>query len=238
MFETLYFQKIEELLKRVHDTQTPVLVQAAQRIAESLARGGVLHIFGSGHSAIIGKEITQRAGGLVPVNLIPDPSEGIAERIEGYGKVLLDVYERKYGLKTGEVIIVISTSGRNPAPIDVALEAKARGLYTIGITSVEYSRQLPSRHSSGKRLFELVDLIIDNCVPPGDAILEVEGLEQRVGASSTLAGVLLINMLMLRVIEELLKQGEVPPILKSQNLDGADEFNKKLLERYKGRLTF
>lgn len=238
MFETLYFQKIETLLKKVHDTQTSVVAQAARRIAESLAHGGVLHVFGSGHSAMIGKEVTHRAGSLVPINLIPDPSKGIAERVEGYGKVLLEAYEKKYGLKPGEVVIVVSTSGRNPVPIEVALEAKARGLYTIAITSVEYSRRLPSRHSSGKRLFEVVDLVMDNCVPPGDAILEIEGLEQRVGASSTLAGVLLINMLMVRVIEELLKQGQVPPILKSQNLEGADEFNRKLLETYKGRLTF
>lgn len=238
MFDTLYFKKIEALLKKVHDTQNSVVRQAARRIAESLAHDGVLHVFGSGHSAMIGKEITHRAGGLVPINLIPDPSEGIAERVEGYGKVLLEAYERKYGLKADEVIIVVSTSGRNPVPIEVALEAKSRGLYTIAITSVDYSRQLPSRHSSGKRLFEVVDLVMDNCVPPGDAILEIEGLGQRAGASSTLAGVLLINMLVLRVIEELLKQGQTPPILKSQNLEGADDFNMKLLEKYKGRLTF
>lgn len=238
MFETLYFQKVEALLKRVHDTQISAVAQAARRIADSIAEDGILHVFGTGHSAMIGKEVTHRAGGLVPINLIPDPSEGIAERVEGYGKVLLEAYEKKYGLKTNEVIIVVSTSGRNPVPIEVALEAKSRGLYTIAITSVEYSRQLPSRHSSGKRLFEVVDLVMDNCVPPGDAILEVEGLGQRAGASSTLAGVLLINMLVLRVIEELLKRGQPPPILKSQNLEGADEFNRELLESYKGRLTF
>jgi len=238
VLETAYFRKIEALLRRVHDTQISTVVQAAQKIADSLAVGGILHVFGSGHSALIGKEVTHRAGGLVPINLIPDPSEGIAERVEGYGKVLLETYEKKYGLKAGEVIIVVSTSGRNSVPIEVALEAKSRGLYTIAITSVEYSRQLPSRHSSGKRLFEVVDLVMDNCVPPGDAILEIEGLGQRAGASSTLAGALLINMVVLRVIEELLKRGQAPPILKSQNLEGADEFNQKLLENYKGRLTF
>lgn len=237
MLETVYFQEIEALLKKVYDTQISVVAQAARRIAESLAGGGILHIFGSGHSAMIGREVTHRAGGLVPVSLISDPSEGMAERIEGYGKVLLEAYAKKYGLEARETMIVVSTSGRNPVPIEVALEAKERGLYTIAITSVEYSRVSASRHGSGKRLFEVVDLVLDNCVPPGDAIVEVKGLGQRVGASSTLAGALLINMLMLRVTEELLGLGVTPPILKSQNLEGADEFNRKILEKYKGRLA-
>lgn len=237
MYDKIYREKIIDLLNKIFYTQQAALRKAAERIAESVMEGGVVHVFGSGHSAMIGKEITNRAGGLVPINLIPDPTDGFAERIEQYGKAVLDVYEKKYGIERGEVLIVVSTSGRNPAPIEVALEGKRKGLYTIAITSVDYSRSVPSRHSSGKRLFEVVDLVIDNCVPAGDAIVDIENLGQRAGPSSTLAGVFVINTLMLLVIEELLKHGETPPILKSQKLDGADEFNRNLLARYRGRLA-
>ncbi len=237
MLETVYYQGIKALIERIVETQHAGIQSAAQRIAASLAQGGILHVFGSGHSAMVGKEITHRAGGLVPVNLIPDPSEGLAERVEGYGKVLLAAYARRCGMRAGEVIIVVSTSGRNPLPIEIAMEAKARGLFTIAIVSLEYAQQSPSRHSSGKRLFEVVDLVLDNCVPPGDALVQVEEVGQKSGATSTIAGALLVNMLMLRVIEEICSQGGIPPILKSQNLEGADQHNQKLLAAYRGRLN-
>lgn len=238
VLETSYYNEIKLLLDRIVETQHSRIGLAAQRIAASLMQGGVLHVFGSGHSAMVGKEVTQRAGGLVPISLIPDPSEGLAERVEGYGKVLLDAYARKYGLNPGEVILIVSTSGRNPVPIEIAMEARIRGLYTIAITSVEYSKVIPSRHTSGKRLFEVVDLVLDNCVPPGDAMVEVREIGQKAGPSSTIAGAFLANMLMLRVIEEICRCGGTPPILKSQNLDGADEHNQKLLLTYRGRLSF
>ena len=237
MLEIAYCQAIKALIDKIVETQLQNIERGAQIIANSLLQGGVLHVFGCGHSAMVGKEVTHRAGGLVPVNLIPDPTDGLAERVEGYGKVLLDAYARKYGLYPGEVIIVVSTSGRNPVPIEIAMEAKVRGLFTIGIVSLEYAQQSHSRHHSGKRLFEVVDLVLDNCVPPGDAIVEVKELGQKAGASSTIAGALLVNMLMLRVIEEIYRRGGTPPILKSQNLEGADEYNQRLLEAYRGRLN-
>lgn len=236
MLETVYYQGIKALIERIVETQHANIQLAAQRIAASLVQGGILHVFGSGHSAMVGKEIAHRAGGLVPVSLIPDPSDGLAERVEGYGKVLVAAYARRCDMRPGEVIIVVSTSGRNPLPIEIAMEAKTRGLFTIAIVSVEYAQQFPSRHSSGKRLFEAVDLVLDNCVPPGDALVEVKKVGQRSGATSTIAGALLVNMLMLKVIEEICSQGGTPPILKSQNLEGADEHNQKLLAAYQGRL--
>lgn len=238
MLEMSYYESITKLMKHVLDTQAETIEQAATMVVHSLQAGGLLHIFGSGHSAMIGKEITSRAGGLVPINLIPDPTKGMAERLEGLGKILLDKYAHKYGLNAGEVLIVVSTSGRNPVPIEVAMEAKDRGLFTIALTSVTYSRQFASRHTSGKRLFEVVDLVMDNCVPVGDALVEIDTTGQRAGASSTITGALLVNMLTLRVVEKILNQGNTPPILKSYNLDGSDEHNAVLYERYRGRLAY
>lgn len=238
MLEQLYLQKVLAMAKEIVETQASRIEEGARKIAESLLKGGILHIFGTGHSALIAKEITGRAGGLIAVNAINDPTEGMAERVEGYGSVLFAQYAEKVGLKPGEVIIIVSTSGRNPVPIEIAMEAKRQGLYTIAITSVEFSRQIASRHRSGKRLFEVVDLVLDNRVPLGDAMVEVEGMAQKVGPGSTIAGVLLVNTLILRTIEEFLRQGLTPPILVSQNLDGADEHNRILRMKYKHRLTW
>jgi len=238
MLKEKYVHNIKCLIDKVVESQSAQIKEAAEKVAESLMKGGILHVFGSGHSAMIGKEFVQRAGGLVPVNLIADPTEGMAERVQGYGKVLFERYRKKYGLQAGEVLIVVSTSGRNPLPVEIAMEAKAQGLFTVAITSVEYSRLVPSRHPSGKRLFEIVDLTLDTCVPLGDALIEVPGLGQKAGPASTILGALLANMLVLQVIEEIIKQGGTPPILMSQNLDGADEHNQALEEKYRHRLTW
>jgi len=237
MLEQQYKKRIAELIERIVDTQRAKVEIGAKKIAASLIKGEILHVFGSGHSAMIAQEITGRAGGLVPVNTVPDPTRGMAERVEGYGKVLLSHYAEKYMMNPGEVMIIISTSGRNPVPIDIAIEAKHRGLYTIGITSVEYSQYSTSRHSSGKRLFEVVDLTLDNCVPAGDAVVEIKGLAQKVGPSSTFTGAFLANMLILQTIEELLRQGTTPPILISSNQDGADKWNQALWRKYRNRLV-
>ena len=238
MFAVTYYEKIKELMEKLVATQSDAIDQASDRVAKSLLQGGILHVFGSGHSAMIGKEITSRAGGLVPINQVPDPTEGMAERLEGLAEILLERYAKRCQLLPDEVMIIVSTSGRNPVPIEVAMEASKQGLYTIAITSLEYSRQSASRHASGKRLFEVTDLVLDNCVPPGDAAVEIGKTGQKAGASSTIAGALLVNMLVLAVVERILQEGVEPPILKSYNLEGADDHNLKLFERYRARLAY
>lgn len=238
MYSTQYAQRIYDVLNDVETTQKENIEKAASLIAGSLADDGVLHVFGSGHSAMIGQEISRRAGGLVPVNLVPDPSQGMAERLEGLAQILLDRYARTYGMEAGETMIVVSTSGRNPVPVEVALHAKSRGLNTIAITSVEYSKMAPSRHSSGQRLFEVVDVVLDNRVPAGDALVSLEQLGLSAGPASTMTGAFLANMLMLAVVERMIEDGHVPPILKSMNMDGADEHNERLAEKYRHRLVY
>jgi len=238
MLEIKYVNTLKALIDEVLSSEATKIESLAHKIAASLVNGGVLHVFGSGHSAMIGKEVVHRAGGLMPINLIPDPTEGMAERVEGYGSILIQRYCEKYGFQEGEVLIVVSTSGRNPLPIEIALGAKAKGVFTSAITSVEFSRVFPSRHSSGKRLFEVVDLVIDNHVPVGDAVVEIPGIEQRVGPVSTIIGALIMNMIIVRTTEEILALGSMPPILLSQNLDGADAHNRALHHKYRHRLTF
>ena len=131
-------------------------------VGPSLAQGGVLHTFGSGHSEVISREIIGRAGGLMCITGMYDPTGGFIENLVGYGTKLAERYDRQYGLLAGEAIIVISNSGKNSSPIEVALHAKSKGVTVIGLTCVAMSRTAATVHPSGKKLHEVADYVLDN----------------------------------------------------------------------------
>lgn len=223
-----FYQKISEVLGKINDTQQDKIQQAAETVTDLMAEEGILYLLGGGHSLMVAAEAYHRAGGLAPVDIIHDKSFGRAERCEGYAKQLLDWYNPP----AGSVVVIISNSGRNALGIEMALECKARGIKTIAITSLAHSKSVSARHPSGKRLFEIADLVIDNCGVPGDAILEIEGLPGRSCATSTIAGAMIVNMIMAQTVENLVKRGIKPPVFISANIDGADEHNKKVFAKY------
>ncbi len=227
---------VNEMQRRVRDSNAEVLRAAGRRLAESLAAGGVLHTFGSGHSQILAAELERRAGGLVPVSSIHDPADGWPEQIPGYGARLFQRYAYQYAVQAGDVVLVISNSGRNPSPIEVALEARATGLDVIALTSLEMSTATTSRHPSGKKLYELADHVLDNGGLPGDAAVPIPGLPHKTGPTSTLSGALLLNLLALEAIEHLVALGVTPPVYVSQNTDGGAEHNEALAEKYRHRI--
>ena len=218
-----------EGIKNLRDTQSENIKKAAVLVGEVLAEGKHVFTFGSGHSQLLAREISERAGGLAPVFLLPDPIWGMVERLEGYGEMLLE----QYPIQAGEVIFVISNSGRNPEPIEIAKGAKDRGLKVIVVTSLEHSKNVESRHSSGKKLYEFGDIVLDTGTPKGDAVMAFEGLPSKAGALSTVLGAALLNAVMVEAIQYLLDKGIEPPILISANVDGSDEHNAELMERYK-----
>lgn len=237
-----YTTAVLRLLGRIEETQGEVLEQAAEAIFQSLKQDGVLHVFGSGHSSAVAQEAFHRAGGLVPVNLIQEafltphtaPAvSGRMERLSGVASILLD----RHDLRTGEVLIVVSNSGINAVPVELALEAKTRGLFVIAVTSLAHSRAVPPRHQGGKRLFEVADLCLDNCGEAGDAAVQYPGWSGKVGPLSAVAGIFLMNRLICRVVERYLSEGLTPPVYISANLPGGAEHNRRLEERYRGRIT-
>jgi uncharacterized phosphosugar-binding protein len=231
-----YYDRAAGLLARARETNLPVIAKLAPVIGKSIAGGGVVHTFGSGHSELISREIIGRAGGLVCVTGIIDPTGGFIENLPGYGTKLVERYDRQYQLVPGETVIVISNSGKNASPIDVALFAKAKGLTVAALTCMAMSRATPSQHPSGKRLFEVADYVLDNGGVPGDAIVEVaEGLSA--GPTSTLIGCSVLNWLMLSVMEWLRENGHPLPVLRSQNIPGAIEHNREVASRYRSRLS-
>lgn len=237
-----YMRIIAEQVAQLQASQQNSIRELSGKISDSIARGGILHLFGSGHSHMIAEDVFHRAGGLACVNAMLEPSlmelnVGRATRLErlgGYAEVLLSGYD----LLPGEVIVVVSNSGINAVPIEVALESKKRGLYVAALTNMDHSRQTASRHSSGKKLFEIADIVLDNCGVYGDATLPYGDSEQRTGPTSTLGGILIIQALMVAVIDELMKRNVVPPVLTSANRDGGDGHNRELIDRYKERIRY
>lgn len=244
MWVERYFDLLIERLRTVKTTQRQALESAAAAIAESLARGGMVYVFGCGHSAALSMDIFYRAGGLMLVQPIfaeqtllhrrPVTETSEWERREGWAPALFATS----GARAGDVMIVLSTSGRNGAPIDMALSAKEAGLTTVAVTSLAYAGSVPSRHSSGKRLHEIADIVIDNHSRPGDAEVELPGLAQRVGPMSSAVGSAILQSVVVQAVALLIERGETPPVFVSANLPEGDAHNQAMLEKYRDRIRY
>jgi uncharacterized phosphosugar-binding protein len=189
---------------------------------------------------MMAEEVFYRAGGLWAFNAMLDINltsfgslkAGMVERTEGYAPVVLESFD----VRPGEVVVIVSNSGINPVPIELATEAKKRGATTIALTSAEHYGNAVSRHSSGKKLVDVVDLVVDSRVPVGDGVLAFEGLPANVAASSTVLGAALMNAIVAQVAETMLEAGNEPPVIVSMNVPGGDELNRALNEKYGARL--
>lgn len=241
---TDYIPKVIELLRRTYERQQQTLRTAAEWIADALEADGVLYVFGASHAGIITEELTYRAGGLVPVSPIfvpgltcdvrPLPLTSALERLDGYALAAV----KHIPISAADVALIHSVSGRNAAPVEVALYAKQQGAKVIALTSLQYSQSVSPRSQTGYRLFEVADLVIDNGAPPGDAIVELEGFPQPVASVSTVLGAALVNAIVAEACALLIERGVVPPVFMSANLDGGDAHNNALMERYKGRVLY
>jgi uncharacterized phosphosugar-binding protein len=235
MFE--YQEKSLEQLNRIVSVQEDLIKQSARWLADCIVNDHIIHTFGTGHSHMIGLELFVRAGGLANVNAMLDTmvltSEGSRrsaeiERISGLSKIIFDQHK----VAENDIMIIISNSGRNAMPVEMAMIAKEKGIKSIAITSLEQSKKYPSRHPSGKKLYEIADLVLDNCVPPGDGLLEIGG--NLTGAASTLSGIFLINLIATEAMKIASAEGAKLPIFHSQNIDGFS--NEELYEKYASRI--
>ncbi|HWA25261.1 MAG TPA: sugar isomerase domain-containing protein [Lacunisphaera sp.] len=238
-----YYSNATALLARAREVNAPTLKKLGAVLGQSVANGGVIHTFGSGHSEVIGREIIGRAGGLVCVSGIYDPTGGFIENLVGYGTRLAERYDRAHGLLAGEAIIVISNSGKNSSPVEVALYARQKQMTVVALTSVAMAKTTPTVHPGGKKLHEIADYTLDNLGPAGDAIVELGAATHpgqplpKAGPTSTLIGATLLNLLMLETLEWLRTGNHPLPVLRSQNMPDAIAYNRELGKRYKGRLS-
>lgn len=236
-----YFHKVREKMEQVEATEQESIVRAAGKVAECIKGGGIVHLFGCGHSHILTEEVFYRAGGLVPISpILIEPlmlHEGpvrssMLERQAGYAEEFM----KDQDIRDGDVMFVISTSGRNSVPIDVCHVARDKGAYVIAITSLEYSQSQPSRHPSGKYLFNSAHLTINNHSNVGDALLTHPKVLVPFSPSSTVVGAAILNAVFAESIKIMADSGYEAPIFMSGNVDGADEHNQRMIDKYSIRI--
>jgi uncharacterized phosphosugar-binding protein len=229
----MYLDKAQALLGALGQHELGHISLAAEWCADTIAKGGLVHLFGSGHSTLPAREAFVRAGALTCFRAFAlDPVIGRFERLENSGRTLLE----REDVRAGEVLIVFSQSGINPMPIEVAQAAKERGLRTVAVTSLQHSRASESRHSSGLHLYEVADLTIDTHVPLGDASIQLRDSPMKVGPLSTVGAVLVINSLVAQTTGELLSRGLTPPLRISRNTPAGDAHNRRFVEQYGSRI--
>ncbi len=239
-----YFTQAIEALQRIAHSQKENLSAAADLLVEAVIGDRSIFSFGASHSFMITEELVYRTGGLMVINPIyphgmnlsvrPVTLTSRLERIPGLGRELLEYSPAR----SGDILILTSTSGRNAVAIDMALHARESGIHVIGITSIAYTNSVESRHPSGKKVIDLCDIALDNGAPAGDSAVEVPGFAQRVGPLSTIGGCALANALSAEVVARLVHRGIEPPVFVSANVDGGEEHNAAQFEKNRGRIHF
>lgn len=236
-----YFENIQKIMSRIMTEQMDNIEKAARAVADTLKNGGRVHAFGTGHSHMLAEEIFYRAGGLVNVNPILESglmlhesaSKSTAlERLEGYGEIIFDFNN----ITDKDILFLFSNSGRNGVAIDLAIIAKERGVKTVVITNMLHTMQGKSRHSSGKKLYEAGEIVIDNCGCIGDASITIEKIGRNVAPTSTAAGAAILNAIEARAVEIMVEEGCMPEVFSSSNVDGGDEINESYIKKYSGEI--
>lgn len=234
-----YLTEVKALVNQL-DEEKDSLLLAARWCAEALSHNGLIHVFGAGHSHMAAEEAFHRAGGLVPVNAVlvdwltshggGGGRASLLERTSGLGELIVNTEP----VEAGDVFFVVSNSGRNPVPVEVAQTAKAKGAKVVAITSVQHSSAFAARAGS-VRLMDVADLVLDTHAPIGDAAVNVGG-GHRAGGVSSIASFTIIQTIVVATAALLLQDGREPPLFKSANEDGADEWNERQLQQLGGRV--
>jgi len=249
-FSNEYLLSIQQIIEKIRLTQLPAINQAAIKCANSIANGGLVHLFASGHSRAMVEEMFPRYGSFPGFNPIVELSltfhsqvvgpngqsqAMFLENIQDFGKVIL----KNVNISLGDSVIVISNSGITPVIVEFALGAKALGIPLIAITSVEQCRFSPSKHNSGKKLIDIADIVLDTCNPPGDALISIDGIEDKVGPGSTVAGSAMINALKCAIAKELVSLGYIPTIFVNAYFgeDRSREKKQQCWDEFRSRLA-
>jgi uncharacterized phosphosugar-binding protein len=238
-----YFTTLAERLDRVWTTQAAAIERAAELCAKSIAAEKLVFTFGTGHGALPALECFPRTGTIVGFRPIVESTMISFHHVwgdmgarqyrfihaqEGYGKAIL----RSHQLDPADTMLLFSHSGINAVIMDIAIECKEHGIALIGVTSLPHSTQTPSRHSSGKRLFEVADVVIDTGIPLADASLFIDGLDAPVGPSSTSVTIAVAHAIVAATAEKLVRQGVKPHVMVSPNTTGKDAANRQNDENY------
>ncbi|MGW0190159.1 SIS domain-containing protein [Streptomyces sp. NPDC003362] len=233
------------LLQRVRDEEAGTIAAAGDLLADTVAAGGRLFAFGAGHSSLAAQDVVYRAGGLALMNLLAVPGVvgvdvmpatlgSALERVDGLAAAVLD----SSPLRAGDVLVIISLSGRNALPVEMAMNARALGIRVIGVTSVAYTTQTTSRHASGTYLKDHCDIVLDSKIAVGDAELTLDSVPAPFAPASTVVTTALLQAVMATAAGTLAERGIEPPLLRSGNVDGGHEWNGRVLDQYRDRIFY
>ncbi len=243
-----YLGEIEGYLERIHREEESSIKKVAKVLAAQIEKDKLIYIWGpGGHSNMNAMEVFFRAGSLMHVSAILDGGTLLSngalrsmaiERTPGYGRIVIE----DNGLKKGDLLIIANAYGINTTCIEAALTCRELGVTTVSVSSAEHARETPpdhpARHSSGKNLDEICDYHIDSKIVSGDAVMDINGIGQKMGAISTFCNAYILNSLMMETGAILGSEGMEVPIWKSGNAPGGDEWNDKYIPRFKGRVRW
>lgn len=242
-----YFEAAEGLLRRVREEERDRIEESARRLADTVAEGGRIFAFGAGHSALPAQDLVYRAGGLALVNLLsvpgltgvdvmPAPLSSALERVPGLASATLEASPAR----AGDLLIVVSLSGRNVVPVEMAQTARERGVTVLAVTSCAYAEaeSVSPSHPSGTFLRDNCDLLLDSKIAPGDAELSHEQAPTRFGSVSTTVVSVLLQSTVALAVHLLAERGQTPPLLRSGNVDGGREWNARLFSEHADRIFY
>ncbi|GHE75186.1 UPF0309 protein [Streptomyces spiralis] len=240
-----FFDAAIGLLQRVRDEEAESVTAAGTLLADTVADGGRLFAFGAGHSSLAAQDVVYRAGGLALMNLLAVPGAvgvdvmpatlgSALERVDGLAAAVLDCSP----IRSGDALVIVSLSGRNALPVEMAMNARALGVKVIGVTSVAYATQTTSRHVSGTYLKDHCDVVLDSKIAVGDAELTLDTVPAPFAPASTVVTSALLQAVMATTAGVLADRGIEPPLLRSGNVDGGHEWNGKVFEQYADRIFY
>ncbi|MFE5919666.1 SIS domain-containing protein [Streptomyces sp. NPDC056468] len=240
-----FFDAAIALLQRARDEEAENIEAAGTLLADTVADGGRLFAFGAGHSSLAAQDIVYRAGGLALMNLLAVPGVvgvdvmpatlgSALERVDGLASAVLD----SSPLRDGDALVIISLSGRNALPVEMAMKARALGARVIGVTSVAYASETSSRHVSGTYLKDHCDIVLDSKIAIGDAELTLDTIPAPFAPASTVVTAALLQAVMATAAASLADRGIEPPLLRSGNVDGGHDWNGKVFEKYGDRIFY
>ncbi|MFJ9816731.1 SIS domain-containing protein [Streptomyces sp. NPDC101151] len=241
----LFFDAAIGLLQRVREEEAEAITAAGTLLADTVAAGGRLFAFGAGHSSLAAQDVVYRAGGLALMNLLAVPGVvgvdvtpatlgSALERVGGLAAAVLDTSP----LRAGDALVIISLSGRNALPVEMALNARALGVKVIGVTSVAYAAQTTSRHSSDTFLKDHCDIVLDSKIAVGDAELTLDTIPAPFAPASTVVTSALMQAVMATTAATLADRGIEPPLLRSGNVDGGHDWNGRVMAEYGDRIFY
>ncbi|MFC9927201.1 SIS domain-containing protein [Streptomyces sp. NPDC127190] len=241
----LFFDAAIGLLQRVREEEAGAIAAAGTLLADTVAAGGRLFAFGAGHSSLAAQDVVYRAGGLALMNLLAVPGVvgvdvtpatlgSALERVDGLAGAVLDTSP----VRAGDALVIISLSGRNALPVEMAQSARARGVKVIGVTSVAYAAETTSRHASGTFLKDHCDVVLDSKIAVGDAELTLDTIPAPFAPASTVVTSALMQAVMATTAATLADRGLEPPLLRSGNVDGGHEWNGRVMKEYADRIFY